>query len=73
MTLKNMSNATPQQFFEWVSLIRFWQRWFDALVEESLLLNYTCKYFTSTSVISSSNQLVGLGQDMVSELVTVVV
>jgi hypothetical protein len=65
LTLKNMSNATPQQFFQWVSLIRFWQRWFDALVEESLLLNYTCTHLTSHTSISSSTQLLGLGQDMI--------
>lgn len=68
-----MSNATPQQFFQWVSLIRFWQRWFDALGQDSLVLNYTCNYLTSTAEISSSTQLLALGQDMINELVTVVV
>jgi len=44
-----MSAASPQQFFQWVSLVRFWQRWFDAFVEESVLLNYICTYLTSNT------------------------
>jgi hypothetical protein len=72
MALKNLSHASPQQFFEWVSLVRFWQKWFDVLVEESVLLNYTCTYLTSHTSISSSTQLLPLGQDMVGELVTIV-
>jgi hypothetical protein len=47
MALKNLSHASPQQFFQWVSLVRFWQKWFDVLVEESVLLNYTCTFLTS--------------------------
>ena len=41
LTLKNISNITPFQFYQWISTFKYWQRYFDYLVEEHPLINFS--------------------------------
>lgn len=40
LTLKNISSITPFQFYQWVSTFKYWQKYFDYLVEEHPLLSH---------------------------------
>lgn len=40
LTLKNIRNISSLQYYQWISILKYWQRFFDFLIEEHSLLNF---------------------------------
>lgn len=40
LTLKNISSISSFQFYQWISTLKYWQRYFDYLIDSHPLLNY---------------------------------
>jgi hypothetical protein len=40
LTLKNIRNISAFQFYQWISVLKYWQHFFDSLAEEHSLINY---------------------------------
>lgn len=51
LTLKNIRNINAFQYYQWISVLKYWQRFFDLLVEEHPLVNYSPKDHPSTQAL----------------------
>lgn len=43
LTLKNIRNANSVQFYQWISILKYWQRFFDYLIDQHSLINFSPK------------------------------
>ena len=48
LTLKNIRNINSFQYYQWISVLKYWQRFFDSLAEEHPLVNYSPNDHPST-------------------------
>lgn len=51
LTLKNIRNISSLQYYQWISILKYWQRFFDYLIEEHSLLNFKPKPDTAVSTL----------------------
>jgi hypothetical protein len=43
LTLKNIRNINSFQYYQWISVLKYWQRFFDYLIEDHSLINFKPK------------------------------
>lgn len=41
LTLKNIRNINSVQYLQWISVLKYWQGFFDYLLEEHTLINFS--------------------------------
>lgn len=51
LSLKNIRNISALQFYQWVSVLKYWQHFFDSLVDSQPLINYAPKPLPAAQIL----------------------